>query len=100
LAALSIALLSFGLHAAAQCGSGNAGDARVRALYDQHKWDEVIAAAQQVSPRSADEDFESGMALARLQRWDEARKERIVVHPACNKQKRYPVDIAGVACQH
>jgi tetratricopeptide (TPR) repeat protein len=99
LAALSIALLSFGLHAAAQCGSGNAGDARVRALYDQHKWDEVIAAAQQVSPRSADEDFESGMALARLQRWDEARTALILGHRACPKQKRFPVELAGVAFQ-
>ena len=99
LVALSIALLWFGLRAAAQCGPGSAGDARVRALYDQHKWDEVIAAAEQISPRSADEDFESGMALAHLQRWDEARTALILGHRACPKQKRFPVELAGVAFQ-
>ncbi len=99
LTALSIALLSFEFHAAAQCGAGNAGDARVRALYEQHKWDQVIAAAQQISPRSPDEDFESGMALAQLQRWDEARTALILGHRACPKQERYPVELAGVAFQ-
>jgi tetratricopeptide (TPR) repeat protein len=99
LAVLSIALLTFGLHAAAQCGAGNGSDASVRELYDQHKWDQVIAAVKQISPRSPDEDFESGMALAHLQRWDEARTALVLGHRACPKQKRFPVELAGVAFQ-
>ena len=99
IAVLAMLLLSFGLHAMAQCVAGAARDARVHALYQQHKWDQLIAAAQQTSPRSADEDFELGMALAHLQRWDEARASLIAGHRVCPKQKRFPVELAGVAFQ-
>ena len=39
------------------------------------------------------------MALAHLQRWDEARTALILGHRACPKQKRFPVELAGVAFQ-
>jgi len=74
-------------------------DADVQALYAQHKWDHVIAAAQPVSSRSADVNFDFGMALAHLERWDEAQAVLLAGQRACPKQKRFPIELAGVAFQ-
>lgn len=71
----------------------------MRALYDQHNWTQVIAAAQQISLRSPDVNFEFGIALAHRQRWDEARAALVAGYRACPKQKRFPIELAGVAFQ-
>jgi tetratricopeptide (TPR) repeat protein len=99
IAALVITHLSFGIRATAQCGAGAASDAGIRALYDQQNWDQVIAAAKSASPRSADVNFELGMAFAHLQRWDEARTALMAGQRACPKQKRFPIELAGVEFQ-
>ncbi len=99
IAALVITHLSFGIRATAQCGAGAASNAGIRALYDQQNWGQVIATAQPVSQRSADVNFELGMAFAHLQRWDEARAALMTGRHACPQQKRFPTELAGVAFQ-
>ena len=97
--ALAMALLSFGHRAAAQCTARPASDDGVRVLYDQHKWEQLIAAALPLAQRSADENFELGMSFAHLERWDEARAALIAGRRACAEQKRFPIELAGVAFQ-
>lgn len=94
-----MALLLLAPRAMAQCGMDTSDNSAVRALYDQHKWDQVVVAAQQMSPRSADVHFELGMAFARLQRWNEAQAVLMAGERACPKQKRFPIELAGVAFQ-
>ncbi len=90
---------ALGLRATAQCATGAASDANVHALYDQHKWSQVIAAAQTISQRSADENFELGMSFAHLGHWDEARIALMAGRRVCPEQKRLPIELAGVAFQ-
>ncbi len=46
----------------------------VKALYDDKCWEEVISATQDAPPTPGDFGLYRGLALARLQRWDEAQK--------------------------
>lgn len=90
---------ALGHRAVAQCAAVPATDASVQTLYDQHKWDQVIATLQPLSHRSADVNFELGMAFAHLEHWDEARLALMAGRRACAKQKRFPIELAGVAFQ-
>ena len=71
----------------------------MQSLYEQHQWAEVVTAAQQLLGRSPEVNFEYGMALAHLQRWDEARAPLLAGRARCPKQKRFPIELAGVAFQ-
>jgi tetratricopeptide (TPR) repeat protein len=95
---LIASLLLCALRASGQC-AGASGDAPVHAIYQDHKWDEVIAAAQRTPTRSADVNFELGMAFAHLQRWDEARSALMAGRHQCPQQKRFPIELAGVELQ-
>ena len=45
----------------------------VKRLYQQQRWEEVLREAQGTVGQSADFDYYVGMALSRLERWNEAR---------------------------
>lgn len=92
-------LLSSALNAAAQCAGGSPADADVHTLYAQQRWDEVVAAAQRMPSRSAEMNFELGMALAHLQRWNQAHSALLAGRRECRQQKRFPIELAGVAFQ-
>jgi hypothetical protein len=68
-------------------------------LYSQQKWEEVIAAAKGIPSRSADTNFDMGMAQAHLQRWDDAREALLAGEKECREEKRFPTELAGVAFQ-
>lgn len=87
------------LRVAAQCASGAPEDSAVHSLYSQQKWTEVIAAAQRIPSRSADVNFELGMALAHLQRWNESEAALLAGRMQCRTQKRFPTELAGIAFQ-
>ncbi len=53
----------------------------------------TAAAEAHLSPS---DDFDAGMALAHLQRWDEARAALLAGRRACTKDKRFPIELAGV----
>lgn len=97
--ALALWLLIPAFRVAAQCAGASQGDTALRDLYAQQKWTEVIAAARSLPNRSADENFELGMALAHIQRWDEAREALLAGRRECPPQKRFPIELAGVDFQ-
>jgi tetratricopeptide (TPR) repeat protein len=66
-------------------------------LYQQKNWVDVITLAARLNPRTAAANFEYGMALAHLQRWDEARAALIEGRRECSQQKRFPIELAGLA---
>lgn len=81
--------------AAAQCA---ATDSPIHRAYTSHDWNEVVHLAKQ-SQLSGNDDFELGMALARLQRWDESRAALTAGRLACPAEERFDVELAGVAFQ-
>lgn len=56
-----------------------------------------LAAA--LSPRSGDVDFQYGMALAHLDRWEAARGALTAGSRVCAGDKRFPIELAGIAFQ-
>jgi len=52
-----------------------------------------------MAPRSVDVNFELGMALAHLQRWDESKAALLAGRKMCAGEKRFPTELAGVAFQ-
>ena len=85
----------------AQCSSPSgptAGeDARIAQLYSQQKWAEVVRVAETRNTRDADANFDLGMSLAHLGRWKEAHRALLAGAHACPTQKRFPIELAGVA---
>jgi len=53
--------------------------------------------AQGLAHRSAEENFDYGMALAHLLRWGEARAALLAGRAACRGDKRFAVELGGVA---
>jgi hypothetical protein len=92
---LLISVLVYSTRVSGQC-TGNA-NSTLHGLYEQHKWDEVVAAAEQMPSRSADANFELGMALAHLQRLDRARGALLAGKHQCPSEKRFPIELAGLA---
>lgn len=82
-----------------ECGGGPETSHRIHDLYIQQKWTEVVASAQRLSARSGEVDFELGMSLAHLERWEEARAALLVGRKQCPKDKRFPIELAGIAFQ-
>ncbi len=71
----------------------------IKTLFQQERWPEVVTAVQSLpeASRSADIDFYYGTALARLGRWDEARKaflDGLELNPS---DERFLVELAGVS---
>lgn len=70
---------------------------RIRRAYGQRKWSEVVHLAQLLTARSADVQFDYGMALAHLGRWSAAHAALQAGARHHPRQKRFPVELAGVA---
>ena len=86
-----------GLKAVGQCSAEAQPELELTRLYEQHAWDQVAEKASRLSHRSGDANFAYGMALAHLQRWTEARSALRAGRGACPHQKRFPIELAGVA---
>lgn len=92
-------LLSPALRAAAQCAAGSQADADVHNLYAQQRWDEVVSAVERLPAHSDEANFELGMALAHLEHWDQAHAALLAGWRECRLEKRFPIELAGVAFQ-
>jgi tetratricopeptide (TPR) repeat protein len=90
-------LVAVSFAAQAQCSGGAASDQAIRQAYVQKDWADVVALAQAQPTRSADANFDYGMALAHLGRGTEARTALLAGERACPAQKRFPTELAGVA---
>ena len=74
-------------------------DGSTRALYEQRDWSGIVQRAEEIHPRSADLNFDFGMALAHLARWNLAQKALETGHRQCPHQKRFDLELAGVFFQ-
>ena len=84
-------------HARAQCAA--AAPSRIHQLYLEKNWPEVVRAAGAVAQLSADDHYDVGMAFAHMQQWPEARGALLSGLRQCPPQKRFPLELAGVAFQ-
>ena len=86
--------------AQAQClpaAEANGPDVEVQQLFARQQWAAVVRAAGAMRARSADAQFDYGMALGHLGRLAEARTALLDGARACPEQKRFPIELGGVA---
>lgn len=83
----------------AQCPANGQEDPSILALFQEQKWSDVVKAAESLPSRSADVNFQLGMSLAHLQQWQAARDALIAGRRECPEQKRFPIELAGIAIE-
>src|SRR5882724_6868873 len=69
----------------------------IKQLYNLGRWDDVVQAVPESSDESLDLELYRGLALAQLQRWEEARsafEAGLVRNP---RDTRFLVELAGIA---
>lgn len=66
-------------------------------LFAQQRWPELVNLLAAVDDRSAEQEYEYGMALAQMQRWVEARAAFLRGSRLEPRDKRFPIELAGVA---
>lgn len=66
-------------------------------LLKEERWPELVQLLNTVPDRSADQEYEYGMGLARMERWDEARAAFLRGARLQPHDKRFPIELAGVA---
>ncbi|MGH9795244.1 MAG: tetratricopeptide repeat protein [Candidatus Acidiferrales bacterium] len=71
--------------------------AEARRLYGEKRWEEVVRLTEASSSSSADLDFYRGLALARLERWEEADVALRAGAEKSPRDVRFPRERAGVA---
>jgi hypothetical protein len=64
--------------------------------FDAGHWDEAARLARGPANQSPDLDFLEGMALAKLQRWGDARAALAAGHAKAPREARFLVELAGV----
>ena len=71
--------------------------ARIKKLYSEGRWDEIAREGTIPSPTNADIDYCYGSALAHIGRLDDARRAFLVGRRLSPRDKRFPIELAGVA---
>ncbi len=66
-------------------------------MFDQERWTDLVQLLQAAPQRSADMDYYYGVALAHLERWEDARKALLEGRILALRDKRFPIELAGVA---
>jgi len=69
----------------------------VKALYDGKHWEEVVAATQDAPPTPGDFGLYRGLALAHLERWEEAQKALEASLSRNPSDTRLMTELAGLA---
>jgi hypothetical protein len=93
-----ICIFLFSETALAQCSSDRDEATRIQSAFELHNWLEVVQMASPLA-RTADLNFDYGLALAHLERWQDARAALMAGWRQCPQQKRFAVELAGVAFQ-
>jgi hypothetical protein len=89
---LLLAAISY-LHAEAQSDPARAA----KQLFEQERWSELAQFLQQLPRTTADLEYYYGVALAHLERWQEARSALSDGQRLAPNDKRFPIELAGVA---
>jgi tetratricopeptide (TPR) repeat protein len=90
---LLLLLAAVGIVARAQTHEG----AMAQQLFEQERWQQLAELANAAPPRSADFDYELGIALAHLERWDESRSFLREGSRLAPSDKRFLIELGGVA---
>ena len=84
--------------AAAQVGLSNGPDvSRVKQLYDEARWSDVVQEVPGLDAANADLLMYRGLALAKLERWTEARTTFEAGAARYPADARFPVELGGIA---
>lgn len=70
---------------------------QVRKLYDAGRWNDVVQTVPESPAESADLELYRGLALAKLQRWEEARKAFEAGFAGHPRNGRFLTELAGIA---
>ena len=70
---------------------------RIQRLFEQQHWLEVVRTIEALPSRNADVEYYYGSALAQLGRWDEARRSLLHGGQLQPHNKRFPIELGGVA---
>jgi hypothetical protein len=73
------------------------GTITLQDLFRKEQWDELVRAAAATSPRTPDDEYYYGVALARLGRLTEARERLLEGHRRTPGDERFPIELGGVA---
>jgi len=65
-------------------------------LAAQERWQEIVVLAETIPDRPPSVEYHYGVALAHLERWDEARKVLLAGSRMSSGDKRFPIELAGV----
>lgn len=76
---------------------GSTPIAKIRTLYSERHWEEIVRAVPAASATNADVDFYYGSALAQLGRFDDAYRALLTGYRLAPRDKRFPTELAGVA---
>jgi tetratricopeptide (TPR) repeat protein len=71
--------------------------ARIKELFGQKRWNELVDEAESISARGAEIDYYYGSALAQLGRWDEARTAFLAGRRRRPSDGRFLIELGGVA---
>jgi tetratricopeptide (TPR) repeat protein len=105
-AILSFAILSLKMVIVLSCASltchaqtspPEADLARIKQLYTEQRWPEIVSAIAQIPAPDAELEYYDGIALAQLGRLDEGRKSLLAGRRLLPTDKRFPIELAGVA---
>lgn len=70
---------------------------QAKRLFEQERWPELVQLLERAPRTSADLDYYYGVALAHQQRWEEARLSLAAGRQLAPRDKRFPIELAGVA---
>ena len=97
---LLAAVLALGLPAFAQDRTAGSDDARlpaVKSAFDAGRWEEAARLARGPANQSPEFDLLAGLALARLEKWDEAKSAFESGFRKSPGDSRFLVELAGIA---
>jgi hypothetical protein len=66
-------------------------------LFEQERWPELARLLEHVPRESADLNYYYGVALAHLERWQEARQALLAGERLAPRDRRFPLELAGVS---
>ncbi|HEY6249673.1 MAG TPA: tetratricopeptide repeat protein, partial [Candidatus Angelobacter sp.] len=66
-------------------------------LATEERWQELLQLVEAIPQPSPEMEYYHGLALAHLERWDDARRAFLVGRRALPRDKRFPTELAGVA---
>jgi hypothetical protein len=71
--------------------------AEAKQLFEKERWPELTQLLENAPRDSADLDYYYGVALAHLERWDDARNALRAGEQLAPRDSRFPIELAGVA---